>query len=194
MSRLGVTAEHDQWEPPWLFTAHGNWINKANTDFYPCWFWQDWSKFSTVLKGYRYLFLERTQHYSSSVYQEFNLDVEETQTCGLGIWLMNMIKLDPQIMMSRNCQFSSIGFDRLCQLSQSSFCQIKLSIILWWAAKLGKNTLLSLWRWPTVRLTHNGKMVTDSVRRAPELPVFCFVMKGDNFNWAWRDGGAQASC
>ena len=117
------------------------------------------------LKGYRYLFLERTQHYSSSVYQEFNLFVEEIQTFWLGIWLMNMIKLDPQIMMSGNCQFSSIGFDRLCQLSQSSFCQIKLSIILGWAAKLGKNTLLSLWRWPTVRLTRNGKMVTASVRR-----------------------------
>ena len=137
------------------YLQHGNWINKANTDFYPCWFWQDWSKFSTLLKGYRYLFLERTQHYSS-VYQEFNLYVEETQTFWLGIWLMNMIKLDPQIMMSGNCQFSSIEFDRLCQLSQSSFCQIKLSIILGWAAKLGKNTLLSLceggllWDWHTM--------------------------------------------
>ena len=111
------------------YLQHGNWINKANTDFYPCWFWQDWSKFSTLLKAYRYLFLEQTQHYSS-VFQEFNLDVEETQTFWLGIWLMNIDKTWSQIMMSRNCQFSSIEFDRLCQLSQSSFCQIKLSIIL----------------------------------------------------------------
>ena len=95
-------------------------------------------------------------------------------------------------MKIRNCHFSRLSLISYVNLANLPFVK-KLSILYCWAANLGKNTLLSLWRWPTVRLTHNGKMVTDSVGSSG---IARFLLRWNEIIWTehGEPALAQLSC
>ena len=74
-----------------------------------------------------------------------------------------------------------IEFDQLCQFSQSSFCQIKLSIILV-SCKIGQKHppfIVKVAYCETDTQWENGN---GQCQKLLNCQFFCFVMKRDNLN------------